>query len=731
MPEIMSFSINNAYWQKKQIEKKTNISRPVSSPNKHLQFAGSGDNAQTQKVALRERDSQDSFEGAKKRRKLDTEATDTEEGALSAQPEEEENTSQSESDDDEEGAPQQYSIHQPYPLMVMGNPAAAVNQPVNAKMLIKPLPEDISDLDAYKEVGEPFADKLEEITSRAFMHNAILKSNNAQMRQGILMRLKEKLGQIPMFSMDCSPTQMGRLPRDIYGSAFGRVFAEPADTLGLPKDTPTVLVLDNASPNELGWLKRQDIYQNIKRQNPNFRFIINGENAVPATSPEQQRAVEFISLFNQRQQYATPGPSGPAPFEEVNVPALNAKSWYTILHKDKQAQDILKHWKLDFPQQAYMKFLTTLISANGGRLEHHQILGELDKLGSFIRKRKKDLTPTINEQHVEEYKLGVQRFIKEPQRNQASNLPIDTMAPPYSIVKASDIKTKMEDVVGHDHAKTVLTSAMEMAKYPALYAHLDKDDPDARVNYVLLMGEPGGGKTMLARAIAGQGKATFISTTGSQFVNQLSGMGAANIRRLKEGIESAPDDLVNVFIDEIDGLGNRDPKARLNHGGNEEDVRTIGEFLVMLDGIDPSKKKILLIAATNRPHALDEAILRRFHHKIEIQKLDREQRKELLEKLCVQKGLKKDSSVDLEQMAKQTDGFRGSDLSHLMKIAKTEIVQRIPDEEKARLNSNPEALSQLELTLTNEILMKSLKTVKEGIKKSKRQVAPPPPGLYE
>lgn len=738
MPEITSLSGNNPYLKKMGLKRQQTRPLPEKASSVPL-FGAIRDQANRSKSL--KTNGEDVFQPASKKRRVAQPPTQRQINKPAAEPEK---PAVSDSDtEDESNEVMMIDLNGSdfmKALMMMGAgqpdgpPGNPFDKPGNFAEKIKPFNEDDSELDAYKEAGAPFADKLSEITSRAYLHNAVLKSDNEQMKKGILMKLKEKLGQQPMFSVDCSPENMRGLKRDERGGALSQAFTEPASKMGLPTDKSTVLVLNNAPASELDNLKRKEAYERIKRQNPHFRFIINDPGVKEGGDSEGGlKAAMLKSLLGGGSEAPT---AQPAPFEVVEVPPVNARQWQGIIQKDKQADSILKHYGLNFPQDTFKEFLDVLQRQKQAPLEREQILAELDTLGSFVRVRKGDASPDITRQHINQFSREVLNPRKKPEKAD-QNSPLSSMPKPYTIVSASEIKTRLEDVVGHDKAKAVLTQALEAVKYPALYEHLDEGDEDAQNNNVLMLGEPGGGKTMLAKAIAGQGKGTFISTTGSQFVNMFVGMGANNMRRLKAAIEDAPDDLVVVFIDEIDSLGNRDgtlggSKDINGLAANREENQTINEFLALTEGVSQGNKKVLLIGATNRPKALDEAILSRFHHKLEIQKLDTSQRKELLTKQMAQKKLVPDATVSMDELAKLTEGLSGRDLRNMMKLAKQELTRQIPVSEKLRLENDAQARSRFQLKLTQEVLLKALNDVKEGWKNanSTAKETPPPFGMY-
>ncbi|NYE57375.1 ATP-dependent zinc metalloprotease FtsH [Carboxydothermus ferrireducens] len=216
------------------------------------------------------------------------------------------------------------------------------------------------------------------------------------------------------------------------------------------------------------------------------------------------------------------------------------------------------------------------------------------------------------------------------------------------------------DVAGIDEVKEELAEIVEFLKNPRKYNELGARIPKG----VLLFGQPGTGKTLLARAIAGEAGVPFFSISGSDFVEMFVGVGASRVRDLfEQAKKNAP---CIVFIDEIDAVG-RQRGAGLG-GGHDEREQTLNQLLVEMDGFN-SNEGIIIIAATNRPDILDPALLRpgRFDRHIVVDTPDINGRKEIL-KVHV-KGKPLGDDVDLDVLARRTPGFTGADLANMVNEA--------------------------------------------------------------
>ncbi|MDD5399840.1 MAG: ATP-dependent zinc metalloprotease FtsH [Sulfurimonas sp.] len=229
------------------------------------------------------------------------------------------------------------------------------------------------------------------------------------------------------------------------------------------------------------------------------------------------------------------------------------------------------------------------------------------------------------------------------------------------MINSEKPKTKFDDVAGVEEAKEEVQEIVDFLKYPARYVEIGAKIPKG----VLLVGSPGTGKTLLAKAVAGEADVPFFSVSGSSFIEMFVGVGAARVRDLFE--QAKKDAPSIIFIDEIDAIG-KSRAAGANMGGNDEREQTLNQLLAEMDGFG-TDTPIIILAATNRPEILDQALLRpgRFDRQVLVDKPDFEGRIKIL-KVHV-KGVKMDADVDLEEVARLTAGLAGADLANIVNEA--------------------------------------------------------------
>jgi cell division protease FtsH len=258
----------------------------------------------------------------------------------------------------------------------------------------------------------------------------------------------------------------------------------------------------------------------------------------------------------------------------------------------------------------------------------------------------------------------------------------------------SSAKVTFADVAGVDEAKQELQEIIDFLKNPDKFQALGAKIPRG----VLLLGNPGTGKTLLARAVAGEAGVPFFHISGSDFVEMFVGVGASRVRDLFEQAKAHRPAI--VFIDEIDAVG-RHRGAGLG-GGHDEREQTLNQLLVEMDGFDPNLG-VILMAATNRPDVLDPALTRpgRFDRRIIVDNPDSKGRKEILNVHIKGKPLAGD--VDIDSLAKRTAGFSGADLANLVNEAallaarrnKNKINTSELDESLERVVAGPERRSRI------------------------------------
>ncbi|MEM7063147.1 MAG: ATP-dependent zinc metalloprotease FtsH [Cyanobacteria bacterium P01_B01_bin.77] len=229
-------------------------------------------------------------------------------------------------------------------------------------------------------------------------------------------------------------------------------------------------------------------------------------------------------------------------------------------------------------------------------------------------------------------------------------------------VEDEDTKITFEDVAGVEEAKTELVEIVDFLKTPKRFTDIGAKIPKG----VLLVGPPGTGKTLLAKAVAGEAGVPFFSISGSEFIEMFVGVGSSRVRDLFEQAQKQAPCI--IFIDELDAIG----KSRASggfYGGNDEREQTLNQLLTEMDGFGAGDNTIIVLAATNRPETLDQALLRpgRFDRQVLVDRPDLKGRAAILNIHAQEVKLGED--VDLQVIAARTPGFAGADLANLVNEA--------------------------------------------------------------
>ena len=229
------------------------------------------------------------------------------------------------------------------------------------------------------------------------------------------------------------------------------------------------------------------------------------------------------------------------------------------------------------------------------------------------------------------------------------------------LVNSEKPNTKFDDVAGVEEAKEEVQEIVDFLKYPARYVEIGAKIPKG----VLLVGSPGTGKTLLAKAVAGEADVPFFSVSGSSFIEMFVGVGAARVRDLFE--QAKKDAPSIIFIDEIDAIG-KSRAAGGMMGGNDEREQTLNQLLAEMDGFG-TDTPVIILAATNRPEVLDQALLRpgRFDRQVLVDKPDFAGRVKILK--VHMRNVKMDDDVEVEEIARLTAGLAGADLANIINEA--------------------------------------------------------------
>ncbi len=371
-------------------------------------------------------------------------------------------------------------------------------------------------------------------------------------------------------------------------------------------------------------------------------------------------------------------------FSELNTPKTK------LLKEDFEIQMLAGN--VDSPVKCVQLDRDTIVAIQArfkDKVEEHQTVEfnlEIDELAT-LREMGSTLNPPVRFELVKDSQLfqgiiftflpilllvGLVWFFMFRQMQGGSNKAMSFGKSRAKMANQSDKTATFEDVAGVDEAKEELQEVVEFLKDPKKFTRLGGKIPRG----VLLIGPPGSGKTLLARAVAGEASVPFFSISGSDFVEMFVGVGASRVRDLfQQGHKHAP---CIIFIDEIDAVG-RQRGAGMG-GGHDEREQTLNQLLVEMDGFN-TNDGVILVAATNRPDVLDRALLRpgRFDRQVMVSNPDIKGRKAILDIHLKNQKVPMGDDVNTEVIARSTPGFSGADLANMVNEAALLAARRSQD----------------------------------------------------
>lgn len=357
--------------------------------------------------------------------------------------------------------------------------------------------------------------------------------------------------------------------------------------------------------------------------------------------------------------------------QEVKGKLKDGSNFETVIAENTKDWDLLKNHNVEFSvvstaNQFNMWYLILLFS----------VLGSLILIGWFIYRQAKSIGNGGGSGSSNIFSMGKSRA---------------------KMFMPSTIKENFNSVAGVTEAKEELRDLVDFLKNPEKYRRLG-----AKITRgVLLVGEPGNGKTLLAKAVAGEANCPFFSISGSDFIEVFVGIGAARVRDLfAQARKHAPS---IIFIDEIDAVG-RHRGSGLG-GGHDEREQTLNQLLTEMDGFQTTGGSVIVLAATNRPDVLDKALLRpgRFDRRVEVPFPDLISREQIL-RLHAQ-AVKIDGEVDLNKIARGTPGFSGADLANL--INEAAIMASSNNQDVVKMHDFDEARDKIMVGKKNKTILMS------------------------
>lgn len=607
--------------------------------------------------------------------------------------------------------------------------------------LVSPDDEALSPCRDFKGMRPQQVEQLLETIDRNWLRHAFLTSDNPELVDGVLLgfyeRLPEGVKVIEVDDINSLARQFRELASELDSDGSGTEFMFPG--MPKPKKKPQAQEALRSLEQEFA----TQLYESFKQKydlKKTDKVVLVAKDVELDGGPEQAKKLWDILEKLDIDLHVVATGKVPSPEELTNnpmaammpdfmktimgamkdfmgkrfdnvqfitVPHIRAEEWPAILNKDsnaigKAAGKIMRHHGFTFSSEAFTQFMGAVAVEYSEKPTMQDVLAELDQFGSFFNKtRQADQTEAAPE--------DIHRYVKTvlAKRNSMSDInPMEElgsmMVPnPFNVIKHSDVT--FADIIGHGDAKEAIMDVLD--PYNRLLYEAGKGSTHSNVTTVMLVGPPGTGKTELARAAAGEFNGTMIEANAAQLMNQYQASGSVNTNRLKKLVQTASSDVVVVFLDEIDAVGSRE-----GGGISSEERRTLNSLLTTLQGAGKQfNKTVLFMFATNKPDALDDALLSRVERQIHVGPPSVGERKDIWQLHLQKANIQPSEDIDWDRLASLTNGRVGRDIFFMVKGIKKDLIRRMPVAEKQKIVSDPELLKSFNVPATQQDLERGIK----------------------
>ena len=528
-----------------------------------------------------------------------------------------------------------------------------------------------------------------EILERPEDNNLIITSEDEGLRDGFVHGLLNKLqdeatskSELPFFT-HLSPVDFmnfqshGIAPHnnpDLYPSVI-------RERHGMEAEQSVYYVLDNPDWATVGVF--MNFANAVQQQDPNVRFIFRYSRQHMINAKQEMEAAMGKTLPEELDMTAHDSLGG---FNTVALPETSVDQYIEFVKDSPLLGQAIQVFFTGAPlTENGLREMLTLIKNNGFSLTFEALLEGMYRLAQVANEAPN--TPASVDQgfvqaHQDELLEKLTQYLPFEGDNASSGVQQlsggQQSGASFEVINPESIRVRLKDVVGMEKTKQILQLVIDEQKYPDWYARQQENDPDGGKRGILLYGPPGNGKTMIAKAVAGELGGTFINCDAA-LTQVYKGSDQVNANQIKEAIKTAPTDLVVVFVDEIDGAGNRD-------NSNENSGDQVTQWLKLMEGLQGyAGKKVVFMAATNKRDNMDNALFERFSRHVDVPNPTPSEAQQILENQFNYKLLKPAEGEELnwDVLQKQLRDLSGRNLRDIAQLLQDTLNVAVSDEEKA------------------------------------------------